>query len=197
MPGLRQLGLGLALAVLLDATVVRMLLVPSLMAVLGRWNWWLPEGPRGSPACRVAAAERREGGPQPSLTLPLWRTYFTMVIANRIAGSWYPSASPGASRCVAQHGHHPVRRVRERRLLRVEQRVHVDQVRAGPAGRDHVHDDVAVRVEPAAVADVAVVVVDRDRVVELRPAEALEVDREPLALLEDEPRDAAAPRSCA
>jgi RND superfamily putative drug exporter len=43
VPGLQQLGLGLALAVLLDATIVRMLLVPSLMAVLGRWNWWLPE----------------------------------------------------------------------------------------------------------------------------------------------------------
>jgi RND superfamily putative drug exporter len=40
--GLRQLGLGLALAVLLDATVVRMLLVPSLIAVLGRRSWWLP-----------------------------------------------------------------------------------------------------------------------------------------------------------
>ena len=40
--GLQEFGAGLALAVLLDATVVRALLVPSLMAVLGRWNWWLP-----------------------------------------------------------------------------------------------------------------------------------------------------------
>jgi RND superfamily putative drug exporter len=40
--GLQQLGLGLALGVLLDATIVRALLVPSLMAVLGHWNWWLP-----------------------------------------------------------------------------------------------------------------------------------------------------------
>ncbi len=40
--GLQELGLGLALAILLDATVIRMVLVPSLMAVLGRWNWWLP-----------------------------------------------------------------------------------------------------------------------------------------------------------
>lgn len=40
--GLQQLGFGLALGVLLDATIVRALLVPSLMAVLGRWNWWLP-----------------------------------------------------------------------------------------------------------------------------------------------------------
>ena len=39
---LQQLGVGLSLAVLVDATIVRALLVPSLMAVLGRWNWWLP-----------------------------------------------------------------------------------------------------------------------------------------------------------
>jgi putative drug exporter of the RND superfamily len=42
VPGLQQFGLGLALAVLIDATLVRALLVPSLMAVMGRWNWWLP-----------------------------------------------------------------------------------------------------------------------------------------------------------
>jgi RND superfamily putative drug exporter len=42
VPGLRQFGVGLAFAVLLDATLVRVVLVPSLMAVLGRWNWWLP-----------------------------------------------------------------------------------------------------------------------------------------------------------
>ena len=41
--GLQEFGAGLALAVLLDATIVRVLLVPSLMAVLGSWNWWLPE----------------------------------------------------------------------------------------------------------------------------------------------------------
>jgi RND superfamily putative drug exporter len=40
--GLRQFGVGLAVAVALDATIVRGLLVPSLMATLGRWNWWLP-----------------------------------------------------------------------------------------------------------------------------------------------------------
>jgi RND superfamily putative drug exporter len=40
--GLREFGVGLAVAVALDATVVRVVLVPSLMAVFGRWNWWLP-----------------------------------------------------------------------------------------------------------------------------------------------------------
>jgi RND superfamily putative drug exporter len=42
--GLQEFGAGLALAILIDATVIRMILVPSLMAILGRWNWWLPRG---------------------------------------------------------------------------------------------------------------------------------------------------------
>jgi uncharacterized membrane protein YdfJ with MMPL/SSD domain len=40
--GLQEFGLGLAVAILVDATIVRVLLVPSLMALFGRWNWWLP-----------------------------------------------------------------------------------------------------------------------------------------------------------
>ncbi len=40
--GLQEFGLGLAVAILFDATIVRVLLVPSLMALFGRWNWWLP-----------------------------------------------------------------------------------------------------------------------------------------------------------
>ncbi|HWE33382.1 MAG TPA: MMPL family transporter [Solirubrobacteraceae bacterium] len=39
---IKELGLGTALAVLIDASVVRALLVPSLMELLGRWNWWAP-----------------------------------------------------------------------------------------------------------------------------------------------------------
>jgi RND superfamily putative drug exporter len=42
VPGLQQFGLGLVAAIAIDATLIRLLLVPSLMAVLGRWNWWLP-----------------------------------------------------------------------------------------------------------------------------------------------------------
>jgi RND superfamily putative drug exporter len=38
----RELGVGTAAAVALDATIVRALLVPSLMVLLGRWNWWAP-----------------------------------------------------------------------------------------------------------------------------------------------------------
>ena len=61
---LQQFGVALALAVLIDATIVRAVLVPAAMAVLGRWNWWLPDR-----VARVARVEpsplgrkRREGG---------------------------------------------------------------------------------------------------------------------------------------
>jgi len=37
-----ELGIGTALAVLIDASVIRALLVPSLMELLGKWNWWAP-----------------------------------------------------------------------------------------------------------------------------------------------------------
>jgi uncharacterized membrane protein YdfJ with MMPL/SSD domain len=39
---IKENGLGTAVAVLLDATIVRALLVPSLMELLGKWNWWAP-----------------------------------------------------------------------------------------------------------------------------------------------------------
>jgi RND superfamily putative drug exporter len=45
----KEIGIGIALAVLIDASVVRALLVPALMALLGRWNWW----PRSSPQARA------------------------------------------------------------------------------------------------------------------------------------------------
>jgi RND superfamily putative drug exporter len=40
--GLQQLGIGLAAGVLIDATLIRGLLLPSAMVLLGKWNWWLP-----------------------------------------------------------------------------------------------------------------------------------------------------------
>ena len=39
---LKQIGLGLALAIFLDATIVRALVVPSTMRLMGKWNWWSP-----------------------------------------------------------------------------------------------------------------------------------------------------------
>ncbi len=40
--GLQEFGCGLAVAIFLDATLVRAVLVPALMAIMGRYNWWLP-----------------------------------------------------------------------------------------------------------------------------------------------------------
>ena len=40
--GLQELGVGLAAGVLIDATVIRGLLLPSAMVLLGKWNWWMP-----------------------------------------------------------------------------------------------------------------------------------------------------------
>jgi uncharacterized membrane protein YdfJ with MMPL/SSD domain len=39
---IKELGIGTAAGVILDATIVRALFVPSLMGLLGKWNWWAP-----------------------------------------------------------------------------------------------------------------------------------------------------------
>ena len=39
---IKAIGLGVAISVALDATVVRALLVPATMRLLGDWNWWMP-----------------------------------------------------------------------------------------------------------------------------------------------------------
>ena len=61
---IKELGLGIALAVLIDAFVIRGLLVPSLMALLGRWNWWAP-GPLRRMYERSSSA-----APEPALGTP-------------------------------------------------------------------------------------------------------------------------------
>ncbi len=53
--GLQEFGFGLAVAVLLDVTIIRALLVPSAMKLFGRYNWWLPE--------RIARLVRVEPSP--------------------------------------------------------------------------------------------------------------------------------------
>jgi RND superfamily putative drug exporter len=40
---MKQMGVGLAAAILIDATIVRGVLLPASMKVLGKWNWWLPK----------------------------------------------------------------------------------------------------------------------------------------------------------
>ena len=59
--GLQQMGFGLGLAVLLDATIVRMVLVPASMRLLGSTNWYLPPVLRWLPDLRVEVEQ--EAGP--------------------------------------------------------------------------------------------------------------------------------------
>ena len=40
----QMIATGLAFGVLVDAVIVRTLLVPALVAIMGRWNWWMPNG---------------------------------------------------------------------------------------------------------------------------------------------------------
>jgi RND superfamily putative drug exporter len=59
----KMLGLGMAVAVALDATVVRLVLVPATMTLLGRWNWWMPRFVRtGQAAAHTAEPERELTG---------------------------------------------------------------------------------------------------------------------------------------
>jgi RND superfamily putative drug exporter len=57
--GLQEFGLGLSAAILLDATVVRAVLVPATMKLLGNWNWYLPERVRRALRLRPARASAR------------------------------------------------------------------------------------------------------------------------------------------
>ena len=70
----KQVGLGLAVAVLIDATVVRMVLVPAVMELLGKANWWLP-GPlaRILPATALIEADPSPEPPSSSVRVPATR----------------------------------------------------------------------------------------------------------------------------
>ncbi|MGV9712744.1 MMPL family transporter [Gordonia sp. NPDC003424] len=73
--GLKAMGLGLATAVFIDATVVRMLLVPSTMEILGRYNWYWPSWLERVPSLdgvhrSTAGADHTESSPAQSETQP-------------------------------------------------------------------------------------------------------------------------------
>jgi RND superfamily putative drug exporter len=67
----KQAGVGLAVAILLDATVVRGVLLPASMKLLGDWNWYLPRWLEWLPHTNLAHTARREpqiGAAEPALT---------------------------------------------------------------------------------------------------------------------------------
>ena len=53
-----MLATALAVGILLDATVIRALIVPAVISLMGRWNWWLPPGRRG--CCAYHPRSRRD-----------------------------------------------------------------------------------------------------------------------------------------
>jgi uncharacterized membrane protein YdfJ with MMPL/SSD domain len=67
---IKQLGIGLAVAVLLDATIIRAVLLPATMALLGDWNWYLPRWLRWLPAlshgAEISAPVTTEPLPEPA-----------------------------------------------------------------------------------------------------------------------------------
>jgi RND superfamily putative drug exporter len=58
VPSIKEIGLGLSVAIALDATLVRLVLVPATMELMGKWNWWVPR-----PLARILPATDFEGSP--------------------------------------------------------------------------------------------------------------------------------------
>jgi RND superfamily putative drug exporter len=65
----QQMGFGIAVALLIDATIIRSILLPSVMGLLGRWNWYLPQWLNWLPQLNVEAIQP-ERETQPVGTLP-------------------------------------------------------------------------------------------------------------------------------
>jgi uncharacterized membrane protein YdfJ with MMPL/SSD domain len=62
---LKELGVGLAIAVLVDATVIRSVLLPSVMTILGRWNWYLPRRLAWLPRLELEGSTARQASAGP------------------------------------------------------------------------------------------------------------------------------------
>jgi RND superfamily putative drug exporter len=63
----QQMGFGIAVALLIDATIIRSVVVPATMTILGRWNWYLPSWLRWLPDVHVEGHEEEmETRPAPS-----------------------------------------------------------------------------------------------------------------------------------
>jgi RND superfamily putative drug exporter len=70
---IQQLGLGLAIAVLIDATLIRSVLLPATMTLLGDWNWWLPRFLRWLPRVTIEGPDDEaedEAEDRPVVTVP-------------------------------------------------------------------------------------------------------------------------------
>ena len=74
-PSIKEIGVGMSVAIALDATLVRLVLVPATMEIMGRWNWWLPKRvdrvlPHAGFEGRSGSAPRERDSPrEPALDL--------------------------------------------------------------------------------------------------------------------------------
>jgi RND superfamily putative drug exporter len=75
---LQQVGFGLAVAILLDATIVRTILVPAVMRLLGDWNWYLPKWLEWLPDLRIEGSP--EAPTKPASTGPTGATSGTSPV---------------------------------------------------------------------------------------------------------------------
>ena len=67
---MKQIAVGMAVGVMLDATIVRALLVPSLMRLLGEWNWWAPGAAAPLPGTVRIQSEARARWDRPPRSRP-------------------------------------------------------------------------------------------------------------------------------
>ncbi|MBD0283615.1 MAG: MMPL family transporter [Thermoleophilaceae bacterium] len=67
----KQMGFSLAVAVLIDATIIRAVLLPSTMKLLGEWNWYLPRWLQWLPSLAAGGAEPKEAAPAPGAAVPV------------------------------------------------------------------------------------------------------------------------------
>jgi RND superfamily putative drug exporter len=64
---MKQMGVGLSIAVLIDATIVRAVLLPSAMKLLGEWNWYLPRWLEWVPSLSAEGAPAEETPEAPAV----------------------------------------------------------------------------------------------------------------------------------
>jgi RND superfamily putative drug exporter len=91
----QQVGFGLAVAVILDATIIRMVLVPASMELLGDWNWYFPRWMEWLPKINIEGALQ----PAPVAEAPATRAA-GVELARSHGGRWStisPETPPGAN----------------------------------------------------------------------------------------------------
>jgi RND superfamily putative drug exporter len=72
--GIRVIGFGLAIGILIDTFVVRTILVPSIVELLGRWNWWPSHMSSAATHRRTDGRQEAEAGATGAAEAPLART---------------------------------------------------------------------------------------------------------------------------